>query len=161
MCSSHIQVSQLRAMIRYYCTFLALAPFRTKQDKMLIWFDYVRFLDPLSESTSHSYIMQLGVLKIDMQVLNILEKFFCSLNGLYINLLIWYIISILSLPLLYYYTHSFTNSAPRNRAQSAVIGLTVVTLAHTWSEGNSKGIWEWGGGIFPKLGCDTRAAHRS
>jgi len=32
--------------------------------------------------------MQLGVLKIDMQVLNIPEKFFCSLNGLYINLLI-------------------------------------------------------------------------
>lgn len=128
MCSSHIQVSQLRAMIRYYCTFLALAPFRTKQDKMLIWFDYVRFLDPLSESTSHSYIMQLGVLKIDMQVLNIIEKFICLHNPLrlqkttahasgwaenridyiiYINLLIWYIISILSTPSLYPFLHQF------------------------------------------------------
>ena len=128
MCSSHIQVSQLRATIRYYCTFLALAPFRTKQDKMLIWFDYVRFLDPLSERTSHSYIMQLGVLKIDMQVLNILEKFICLHNPLrlqkttahasgwaenridytmYVNLLIWYIISILSIPLLYPFLHQF------------------------------------------------------
>ena len=182
MCSSHIQVSQLRATIRYYCTFLALAPFRTKQDKMLIWFDYVRFLDPLSERTSHSYIMQLGVLKIDMQVLNILEKFICLHNPLrlqkttahasgwaenridyimYVNLLIWYIISILSILYTIIIPIPSPILPPRNRAQSAVIGLTVVTLAHTWSEGNSKGIWEWGGGIFPKVGCDTRAAHRS
>lgn len=149
MCSSHIQVSQLRAMIRYYCTFLALAPFRTKQDKMLIWFDYVRFLDPLSESTSHSYIMQLGVLKIDMQVLNIPEKFFCSLNGLYINLLIWYIISILSLPLLYPFLHQF---CPQ---ESCAVGSNRFDggdpCSHLkWRE--FEGHLRVGRGYFPKVG---------